>query len=163
MTFFDYVVLLIVGISVVLAVIRGLVREVLALIAWLAAFVVASMFATEFAPLASGLTSSPQLGMLAAFLSLFLVTLIVMSLLGLALSKLVRAAGLGFVDRSLGALFGFIRGLLIVVAAVLAAGLTPAPRHAEWRNALFSAPLQAVALGLRPWLPQGLAKRIQYD
>lgn len=163
MTFFDYAVLLIVGVSVVLAAIRGLVREVLALIAWLAAFVVAGLFAAEVAPLASGLTSNPQLGMLAAFLSLFLVTLMVMSLLGFALSKLVRAAGLGFVDRSLGALFGLIRGLLIVVAAVLAAGLTPAPRHAEWRNAMFSAPLQTMALGLRPWLPQGLAKRIQYD
>ncbi|MBI2312563.1 MAG: CvpA family protein [Betaproteobacteria bacterium] len=163
MTFFDYAVLLIVGISILLSVIRGLVREVLALLAWLVAFGVASLFAAGAAPFLDGLIASAQLRVLTAFLILFFVTLIGMSLLALLVSKMVSAAGLGVLDRGLGALFGLARGLIIVLVAVLAAGLTPAPRQPEWRNAMLSAPLEAAALSIKPWLPEGLSKRIRYD
>lgn len=162
MTLFDYAVLLIVGISVLLSLIRGLVREMLALLAWLVAFAVASLFAAQAAPLIGGLIPSAQLRMLAAFLALFLVTLIAMSLLAIVLSKLVSAAGLGLLDRGLGVVFGLARGLVIVMVAVLAAGLTPAPRQPEWRNAAFSAPLEAAAVSIKPWLPEELSQRIKY-
>lgn len=163
MTFFDYTVLLIVGISVLLSVIRGLVREVLALLAWLAAFGVASLFAAGAAPLLDGLIASAQLRLLTAFLLLFIFTLIGMSVVALLLSKLVSAAGLGLLDRGLGVVFGLARGLVIVLVAVLVAGLTPAPRQPEWRNAMFSAPLESLAAGIKPWLPEDFARRIRYD
>ena len=49
MTPFDYAVLAIVGVSILISVIRGLVREVLALVAWAAAFVVATLFGARMA------------------------------------------------------------------------------------------------------------------
>ena len=62
---------------------------------------------------------SPELRVAAAYVAVFVVSLVVTSLLGLLISKIVKAAGLGGVDRALGALFGAARGLLIVLAAVL--------------------------------------------
>ena len=52
MTLFDYAVLLIVGLSILLSVIRGLVREVLALLAWVVAFVAANLFGASLAKVA---------------------------------------------------------------------------------------------------------------
>jgi uncharacterized membrane protein required for colicin V production len=58
--------------------------------------------------------------------------------------------------------FGVARGVLIVVIAVLLAGLTTLPREEWWQNALLAPPLVIAALSLRPWLPQALARRLDY-
>ena len=74
----------------------------------------------------------------------------------------MRAIGLGFVDRLLGAVFGVARGVLIVVIGVLVAGLTTLPQQEWWQNAMFAPPLVAAALSLRPWLPQAWAEQLDF-
>jgi membrane protein required for colicin V production len=108
------------------------------------------------------LGDNPVTRYLAAFALIFLVVVIIGSLLGWVLSRAIRAIGLGFVDRLLGAVFGVARGVLIVVIAVLLAGLTTLPRQEWWQNALLAPPLVIAALSLRPWLPQALAQRLDY-
>jgi hypothetical protein len=44
---------------------------------------------------------------------------------------------------------------------VLAAGLTPLPRDALWRNAVLRPPLESLAKTARAFLPAKLAQRIQ--
>ena len=51
MTIFDYAVLVIVGLSVLLSMMRGFVREILALASWVIAFFVAKAYVLELAPL----------------------------------------------------------------------------------------------------------------
>lgn len=163
MTAFDYAVLAIVGLSVAVAIWRGVVREVIALAAWVGAFFVANGFAADFAPMLPDELSSPQLRYFAAFAGVFLFTLLIMSLVAIVLGHLVRAAGLGAVDRGLGVVFGLARGVFIVTMLVLVAGLTTMPRQGFWRNAMLSPPLEALALSIKPWLPPEMAQRIRYD
>lgn len=163
MTGFDYAVLIIVGLSVLLSVMRGFVREVLALASWIVAFFVAKAYVMELAPLLPEAIPNTSLRYLAAFLVLFLATLLVCSLLAIALSQLFKHVGLSWLDRGLGAFFGLARGLLIVVILVLLAGLTGLPQDARWRNAMFSAPLEAAVYGLLPWFPRDIAKHVNYD
>lgn len=163
MTVFDYAVLGVIGISVLLSILRGFVREVLALAAWVAAFFVAKLYTVQLAPLLPQSIPSEELRLLAAFLVLFLLTLLVCSLLAIAVSSLFKQVGLGWLDRGLGAFFGLVRGMLVVLVAVLLAGLTGLPRAPEWREAMFSAPLEALVLESLPWLPEGVAKHVKYD
>ena len=163
MTVFDYAVLTIVGLSVLLSVIRGLVREVLALLAWVLAFVAANLFAAELAVLLPAGIPSEELRMLAGFAGVFLGVLLLMSLLAIAASKLVKSAGLGVADRVLGGVFGLVRGVLMVMVLVLLAGLTSLPRQPAWRNAVLSNPLEAFAGYIKAWLPADLSNRITYD
>jgi len=163
MTAFDYVVLAILGVSILLSVIRGLAREVLALLAWALAFVAASVFAADVAALLPPEVPDERLRLLAAFAGVFLAVLLAMSLLGLFVSRLLKGAGLGVEDRVLGGVFGLARGLLVVMALVLAAGFTSLPREAVWRDAVLSAPLEACAGAIKPWLPARFAQRIRYD
>src|SRR5690349_2368320 len=76
------------------------------------------------------------------------------------LTKAVRAAGLGFVDRFLGSIFGLIRGVLLMVAFVFVAGLTPLPRMPWWQSAALVPPLVACVYALRPHLPAQIAGRL---
>jgi membrane protein required for colicin V production len=163
MTVFDYAVLAIVGLSVLLSLMRGLMREVLALASWVTAFFVAKFYTLQLAPLLPAAIPNQSLKLLAAFVILFLGTLLIASLLSIALSEIIKKIGLGWLDRWLGAVFGLARGVLIAGILVLLGGLTALPHDARWRNAMFSAPLEAVVSGVLPWLPQDIAKYVKYD
>ena len=163
MTLFDYAVLGIVGASVLLSVVRGFVREVLALVAWVVAFVAASLASTTVAGWLVETISDESLRVLAAFVAVFLATLLGMSMIAMLASSLMRKAGLGVEDRLLGGFFGLARGLLIVMVLVLLAGLTALPRQRAWTEAMLSPPLEALAAAAMPWLPRILASNVSYD
>lgn len=163
MTGFDYALLALLGVSVVVSVWRGAIRELLAIAAWVIAFLVAQAWSPLAAAYMPAAVPTAELRLLAGFLALFLSTLLVVALVAIALSQLVRAAGLGPFDRGVGAIFGLVRGILVAAVAVLLAGLTSMPREVWWRNAMFSAPMEALVLSVRPLLPDDLAKRINYD
>jgi membrane protein required for colicin V production len=163
MTLFDYAVLVVVGSSVLLSVMRGLVREILSLAGWVVAFIAANAFSDALAGWLPESMGSPSVRVLVAFVLLFVTTLVLVALLARLARNLVHGAGLSTEDRVLGGLFGFARGMLLVMVFVLLAGLTNLPRHPLWNNAMLSAPLEALAAFVKPWLPQYLSQRITYD
>lgn len=163
MTSFDYAVLTIIGLSVIFSVMRGMVREVLAILGWLAAFYVGRTYTNQLLPMMPADIPSESLRVLAAFLVLFLATLLLASLLGIAISAIINKIGLGWLNRLLGALFGIVRGLVIVCILVFLAGLTELPKDARWRNAMFSAPIEALVTSILPWVPESISKHIKYD
>lgn len=163
MAWLDYAVLGVFAVSLVLGAWRGLVREVLAILGWVIAFLAANLLAGPLGPAMPQAIPSPELRVAAAYVAVFAVSLILTSLAGLLLSKMVQAVGLGGIDRVLGAGFGALRGLLMVLAAAVLAGLTSAPRQAWWRDSA-SGPLLVQAAGMvKPLLPQTLAERLRYD
>ena len=163
MTSFDYTILLIIGISIVVSMMRGAVREVLAIMGWLAAIYVAKIYATQLIPLLPADIPTEALKILAAYVIVFLGVLLVASLLTIALSSLIRKIGLNWLNRGIGAVFGFARGLLIVCVLVFLAGLTSLPKDARWTNAMFSSPLEALVKTMLPFVPKIVAKHIKYD
>lgn len=163
MTSFDYTVLIIIGISIVVSMMRGAVREVLAIAGWVAALYVAKTYAGQLVPLLPQDIPSEPLKVLAAFIILLLGVLLVCSLLSIALSSLIKKIGLNWLNRFAGALFGLARGLLIVCILVFLAGLTSIPRDARWTNAMFSPPLEVLVKSAFPWLPPNVTKYVKYD
>ena len=163
MTVFDYAVLLIIALSIMLSIIRGAVREVLSLAAWVLAFWAAQTYTVEFAALLPETLSNPSLRLMTGFALVFLTVLVVMSLVAILCSKLVKASGLSVADRSLGVVFGLARGFLMVLILVLLGGLTSLPKQPMWKDALFSSQLERVATYVKTWLPEGLSKRINYQ
>lgn len=163
MTSFDYTILLIIGISIIVSMMRGAVREVLAIAGWIVAIYVAKTYAVQLLPLLPTDIPTEQLRILAAYVIVFLSVLLISSLLTIALSSLIKKIGLNWVNRFLGAIFGFARGLLIVCVLVFLAGLTSLPKDARWTNAMLSSPLEALVKSALPWLPQMVAKHVKYD
>jgi membrane protein required for colicin V production len=162
MTSLDWAVVAIVGFSTLFAFVRGVIREVVALIAWVAGFVLALALSPALSVALPDIPGHPGIRYLIAFLLILLGTLIVGALFAWALSKVVRVIGLGFVDRFLGAVFGLARGLVVVLALAVIAGLTTLPRSLWWQNSVFGAPIVAGVEALKPYLPQALAERLDY-
>jgi membrane protein required for colicin V production len=133
----------------------------------LAAWVLGFMAAVALSPLLGGMLpeigDNPVIKYLLAFAVIFLGALLLGALIAWPLSSVIRKAGLGFVDRFLGAVFGIARGAVLVTAFVLVAGLTTLPRLDWWQNAALAPPFAAAALSLKPWLPPEWAQRLDYS
>lgn len=162
MTPFDYTVLALMAISLLVGVTRGVVSEILALLAWVAAFIAARMWAVPAGNLLLAELSDPLWRQLAGFVAVFVAVLILFALVRGMMNLLLKAAGLRPLDRALGAVFGVARGVMVLLVLVLLAGLTPLPQQQWWRQATLAPPLETMVLAARPWLPPELAKRIQY-
>lgn len=160
MTGFDHAVIAVMALSVALGVWRGLVYEVLSLLVWAVAVVVARWCGPILAPYIGFKAEAIRIAVAAT--GLFIATLIVGGMLAWLLSKSVKWAGLRWLDGLLGALFGLLRGILLVLIAVMLAGLTPLPQQTFWRDAWLSRPLVRVVLATRAWLPESVAQRVHY-
>jgi membrane protein required for colicin V production len=163
MTAFDYTMLGLILVSVAISIWRGLVREVVSLLSWLVALWVAARFSVVFSEWLPAAITNPSARYGTAFVVLFLATVIVLELFGVLLAKLLRAAGLAFVDRALGAVFGLARGALGAWILTLLGGLTSLSQQVWWRESLFAPPLQAAVLAARPLLPLEIARRLKFS
>jgi len=161
-TVFDYAVLGIMAASLLLGLWRGVVSEILALAAWVVGLVVARMFAADVAPVFGKLLPDATLRYVAGFATVCLAVLVVFSIGRLVARLLLKAVGLGWADRTLGAVFGMGRGVLVALILVLIGGLTPLPKAVWWRDATLAPPLETAVIAAKPWLPADLAKRIRY-
>lgn len=162
MTFFDYAVVGLVVLSLLLGVMRGVVSEVLSLAAWVLAIVAAKLIGPKLAPEFAQWIFEPSLQYLAAFAVIVVAILIVGAIIKLMMKSFIKAIGLGVIDRVLGALFGMARGVAVVLIIVATGGLTAIPKQSWWRDAALSPPLETVVIGIKPWLPQQWATKIRY-
>lgn len=163
MSWLDYAILGVLAVSVVWGIWRGFVREVISLAGWVLAFLAANAVAGPLGDALPTSISSPEVRVLTAFLIVFIFTLSIATVAGMLLSRLLKAAGLGGLDRTLGGLFGLARGVVILLALAVAAGLTMAPRHPLWKESVGAGMLTRTVLQLKPWLPPRLADRLRYD
>src|SRR6476469_11210661 len=147
MTTFDWVVVLVIGLSTLAAFFRGVVRELIAAVAWVLGLIGAIAFTPVLGTMLPAIPGYPAVPHLVAFALIVIGALLIGALVAWPLTKAVRAAGLGFVDRFLGSILGLARGLLLVIAVVLLAGLSGLPRRGWWQESLLTRPLVAAAVG----------------
>ena len=126
-TLFDGGVAAILFISAVLAYSRGFVREILSIAGWIGAGVVAFYFSPPVVPLIQEIPilndiigDNCELGLLAAFAGVFAIALVVIALFTPLISGAVQNSALGSLDGGLGFLFGLVRGILLIVVALVA-------------------------------------------
>ena len=154
----DWICVAVLLISLLVGAWRGLGVEVGSLLRWLAAFVLAQWFAPDVAALLPMAGASETVRYAAGFVLVFVATLLAGALLGFVVSKLLSAVGLGLLNRLLGAGFGLLRGAVLILAATVVVGMTPAKSSEAWR-ASTGVRWASAALGiLKPVLPQEFGK-----
>ena len=139
---------------------RGLVFEVLSLLGWVVSFFVAQWWADDMAALLPMGESAGSLRYAAGFAVVFVASVFVCGFLTWLAKKLVEAIGLRPADRSLGAVFGVLRGLVLLLAVAVVAGLTPLRDAAWWQESRGAPVLAEVLRGLKPALPDEFARHL---
>ena len=119
MNWFDYLLIALMLFSVMAGVMRGLLREAIALVAWVVAVWSAFHFSGELEPYLGGLLTNDALRPWVARLLIFLVVVLIGTMLGTIVSYFVRLSMFSGMDRFWGALFGLVRGLVVIGAFVI--------------------------------------------
>ncbi len=118
-TLLDGILLVIMLISAVLAMIRGFVREVLSIASWIAAAAAAFLLYERVLPYAKQYISHDLVALGASVAAVFLITLMIVSYITMRISDFILDSRIGALDRTLGFVFGAVRGLLLVVVAMM--------------------------------------------
>lgn len=128
MTVLDWVLLGIVGFSVLLAVLRGFLYEAFSLAGVLLGFLFAAWGYARLSPWFLQYVKAQPIADFGSFCAIFVLTTLLFSLAGEVARSAAKTAGLRPVDRVLGGAFGLLRGLIAgaVVALAVAAFHPPA-------------------------------------
>lgn len=137
MNWADWAIIAIIGLSLWMGVARGLVREALSLVIWIAAFVMATLWHPIIAGWFTEVIAMPSLRIAAAWLTVFVAVLLAGAVIGFVVGRLVAATGLSGTDRFLGAVFGVLRGLAVVMLMlVFLPKLLPVDQDPWWQQSL---------------------------
>jgi membrane protein required for colicin V production len=154
----DWILLAVLGLSMLIGMWRGIVQEVLSLVGWVAAFYVSQMYAPVAAAWLPMEGSSQMLRYAAGFVVVFVAVLVGTALVSWVVKKLISAVGLGPLDRLLGSLFGLMRGVVILLAVTVFVGMTPMRETEAWKQAQGTQWLQQFLHVLKPVLPADFGK-----
>lgn len=144
--------------SLLLGAWRGLVYEVLSVLGWAASFYAAQWFAPQVALLLPWPSATEPVRYAAAFVLVFIAALFAAGLLAALLKRLVDAIGLRPVDRTLGAAFGVVRGVILLLAATVVMNMTALKSSGWWQESIGAQTLTATLTGLKPMLPEQFAR-----
>ncbi len=136
--------------SVLVGLMRGVVFELLSLVGWFVAYFVGLWLTPMFvASMPVGAPGS-TLNYVVTFACVFLAALVVWSILARLVRALIRATPLSPVDRVLGAGFGFVRGLVVLLIVATNVGISPWGRSPAWQGSQGAGWLNALVQELRP-------------
>ena len=137
MNWADWAIIGILALSSGIGLMRGLVKEAFSLAVWVAAVVIAKTFSPQLAVLLSSAIKTPSLRDLAAFATLFVLTLLVGAMANYLVGALVKMTGLSGTDRLLGVLFGVVRGFIIVMLMIVfLPAILPVDQDPWWQESL---------------------------
>ena len=113
---------------------RGFTREVMSLAGWILAFLAANTVAGPLGDMLPASIAGPEARVLIAFIAVFVLTLIAAAVVGMIVSKFLKAAG-----------------------------LTAMPRQPFWKESVSAGMAERTVLQLKTWLPPALASRLKYN
>ncbi|WP_273720561.1 MULTISPECIES: CvpA family protein [unclassified Bartonella] len=157
-TVLDGIVVAVILLSAFLAMLRGFSREVLSLVSWAIAAVATLFLFKPVLPFFEQYLSNKMIALITTLVSIFIIVLIITSIITMKISDFIIDSRIGILDRIIGFVFGALRGLFIVVIAMLLLNALVKPENqASWLKNAITKPILD-SLGQKVWekLPKDL-------
>ncbi len=157
MTELDWAIVIVLGLSTIVGVARGVIREILSIFGWVVGIVFALKWSPDLAAKIPLDSLGPAVKTILAAIIIAVMCVFAVGLLGTLLRKMLEVANISAEDRILGSVFGLLRGVVFVCAAVFLAGMTSAPSTQMWRHSV-CIPLAENGIDMiMPFLPEAIA------
>lgn len=150
----DVIFLILIAASVIYSLIRGLVREIFSFLSFILGFFGASYGYSTAANWLKRWLDNEILAQILGFAILFVLIALAISLLGKALSGLVKKMDLGWADRVGGAAFGFLKAVLLIAIILLVLTAFLPPKSNTLTESKISPAALAIARGLSILVPE---------
>jgi membrane protein required for colicin V production len=157
----DWALLAVLAASVLVGLFRGFVFECLSLAGWVVAWFAAQWAAPQLAPSLPVGPPGSALNLAAALCLCFIAALVVWGLAAKLIRMLIHATPLSVPDRLLGAAFGVLRGVVLLLAVSSVVAMTPAAQSNTWRQSQGARWLNSALHALKPLLPDAVARTLR--
>ena len=115
---------------------RGFVKETISLLSWLVAAWFAITNASAGAQTIIPMVGNEAVALLIALIGIFIAVLMLGAIMNKIISFVIAKVGLGPFDKIIGILFGFIRGVILIVMILYAAILFDFNHTATWESSV---------------------------
>jgi len=149
----DWIFLAVLLVSLLLGAWRGLIYEMLSVLNWIAAFILAQWLAPDVAQKLPMEGAAEAVRYAAGFVLVFVIAMLTGGLVAALAKKLLSAVGLQSTDRALGAVFGLLRGVVLLLVATVVVGMTPLKSGPWWQESVGAGISSATLKALKPVLP----------
>ena len=157
-TGFDWVILVILLVSVGVGFFRGFIREAMSLVSLILAILCALKFSPGVSSWFVPVFDSEAVRYMAAFASIAVVIMLLGFVIGRVFKTLLSVTGFGIVDRGMGLCFGAVRGLLCVTVLLMLLSMT-AMGQSAW---LAQSDLAPRFTGLVKWCDRFLPDQLNH-
>ena len=130
----DWLILAFIVVLSVISLFKGFIKEAMSLVRLAAAVMIGYLFAGEVSALFRDSIKNPEFAYAIAYFALFIATMIVGTIISSLMKGIITAVGLGPIDKILGAMFGAIKGTMLVVLLTTLVNLTPLNNHELWTD-----------------------------
>ena len=139
---------------------RGLIYELLAIANWWVAAALTGLLAPLVAEWVPFLAGNGLLAVSVRYVVVFVVFIFVGGFIASLVRRVISNSGLRPADRSLGAIFGLVRGVLVLSVLTFLVFAFGFQAEAWWQSSVGAHWLSAGLQTLKPLLPQGLERLI---
>jgi len=129
----DAAIAIVVSLSVLTGMFRGFVKELISLTVWIIAFWIAMTYSQTVGGWLHAYVTDKTMATAFGFIIALVATLLVGGLINGLICRILHGSGLSGIDRLLGMIFGFVRGIFIVALLMLVVKMTSVPVQ-EYRN-----------------------------
>lgn len=159
---FDVAVGMMIFSCVLLSTSRGMIEELFDFFGWIIALLLARFSANAVAAVAFPAMQPQSMGVLCAFVLVFIVTRIVLHLANYALHYFVKTSKLSSINRLLGGLLGAFKGMMFVTLGVFVCAFSELPKSPEWQTAKMSRFFERNVEMLATYMPPFLGEQIRF-
>lgn len=136
----------------------GFLNIVFSIAAWILSVGIAVKFGAHFVPLLEDHVQTPFIREVLAFVAVFLLSLVLLSIAGFLVLRLLGRAGLTAADRFFGLCFGICLGGAIIGVVVFLGGFTALPQKKAWQEAVLLPPFVVLATWTARFLPSNVVE-----
>ena len=159
----DYVIVGVVGVSVLTGLFRGFFHELVSLAVWGAAAWSGVTYHRAWDAVLSHYISQPSVRLVVGVLAIIVLSFILAALVNSVLGLLVKRSGLSGADRVLGMIFGFIRGVFIVCLLMVMAHFTSSDPHQYAKGSIFYPKFAPYVTWMATWSTAALHQATKLD
>lgn len=160
MTWVDYAIIAIVVVSVIIGLFRGFVREIVSLVVWVSGIALTLHYLPSIEDYLMNWIGSKYLRYAVIVVALLVVILVINWLIGKLLKLATSSGGMGFMNRFLGLIFGFVRGTVIVAFLLLLVPATGFEKGGSFEGSSLIPTVQPLANWLGSLIPQSFSQKV---
>ncbi len=158
MSGFDIAIIVLILLPAVVGVFYGFLNIVFSLLSWAIALGLSIKLMPYFSPLLAAYVETELIRTGLAFVGLFIISLMLLSVISYFIVKLLGRTGLTAADRVLGLFFGMGLGVVIISVIIFLAGFTLLPAENWWQQSKLVDPFERIGIWCSKFLPESISE-----